>query len=43
MTITIEQILEALRLGYEPLIVLNGEWYELQEGDDDNVCNMCES
>lgn len=31
MEITIDQIQEAIKAGYEPIIIINGEYYTLKE------------
>lgn len=31
MEITIEQILEAIKAGYGPIIIINGEYYTIKE------------
>lgn len=34
MTATIETIQEAIKLGYPVTIIINGEYYEVQEDND---------
>lgn len=34
MNITLEQIQAAINAGYPIYVVVNGEYYELKEGDD---------